>query len=119
MHHHVPGKGKKKKKQSIVKTLLQDENLDFEMFVKVSCLKIITFYFERIQQKCPWMPKCVPKRDLRTIDFAANQIGWHKLLNKKFVVHESPLFEKFRGALSKFEPWRKELILNKQFEKSK
>jgi len=106
MHHTVPGKGKKKKKKSIVKTLLEEENLNFEMFVK------------RIQERCPWMPKCVPRRDIRTIALVANEIGWDKLLrNKKFIIHKpSPLFEPFCGSNAKFEPWRKAIIQNKQFE---
>ena len=35
LQHSVPGKGKKKKSKSIVQTLLEEENCDFEMFVKV------------------------------------------------------------------------------------
>lgn len=105
--HSVPGKGKRNKKQSIFKTLLEEENCDFEVFVK------------RIQDKCPWMPKCVPARDIRTIAFVANKIGWQKLINKKLVIDNVVSSVKpFCGSLSKFEPWRTMLIQNKQFEAS-
>jgi len=75
--------------------------MNFEIFVKVYFLKI----------KCPWMPKCVPKRDVRTIAFVANEIGWRKLLNKKFITEKSsPLFSTFSASQSKFEPWREYII---------
>merc|ERR1712118_434831 len=95
---------------------VEDENMDFETFVK------------RIQRKCPWMPQCLPRRDIRTIAECAHEIGWDKLLNDQgLVVNDSNLLvssrewsssDPFDGLLKKYEVWRTKIILNTQFQKS-
>jgi len=102
LYHTVPGKGKRSKKQSIVRTLLEEENCNFEMFVK------------SIQRKFPWKPNCVSKRDIRTIALAADAVGWEKLLKKKFVAQalnsnkvskkKPSLTPSLPRSLSKFQP---------------
>jgi hypothetical protein len=115
LYHQVPGKHKKWKKKSLVETLLIEENMNFEIFVK------------RIQRKCPWLPKCIPRRDLRTIAHVADEIGWDKLLKDQQMVVDNGITRghfkasasiPFSGSLKKFEPWRTNLINNTQFQSS-
>ena len=44
LYHEVPGKNKKMKRKSIVRTLVEDENMNFETFVKVAFPTMVVYF---------------------------------------------------------------------------
>ena len=73
------------------------------------------------------MPSCVPDKDYATISYVGDELGWDVLVSNSDLVvanptlqtHADAKFVPLTGALSKFEPWRTEIITTGQFESTK